>query len=83
MLAGSPAAVGGGGSTGDLSAPGSGGDSAGTGSSTLQRGELMLGLSYVEKTGRLSVEVIKGSNFRIGGKTTSAPGIHNSLAFCM
>jgi len=35
--------------------------------------ELMLGLAYNESTGRLSVEVIKGSNFK-NLATSKAPG---------
>ena len=36
--------------------------------------ELMLGLAYNESTGRLSVEVVKGSNFK-NLATSKAPGV--------
>jgi len=36
--------------------------------------ELMLGLTYNELTGRLSVEVIKGSNFK-NLASSKAPGV--------
>ena len=46
--------------------------------SSMQHGgdpELMVGLAYSESTGRLSVEVIKGSNFK-NLATAKAPGAH-------
>lgn len=63
-------ASGGAGSTGSLS--GGSSDAGGSSNASFQHGglpELMLGLSYNEMTGRLSVEIIKGSNFRIVGAT--------------
>ena len=42
--------------------------------------ELLLGLTYNELTGRLSVEVIKGSNFK-NLATAKAPGV--LLLYCI
>lgn len=63
------------GSTGSLS--GGSSDAGGSSNASFQHGglpELMIGLSYNEMTGRLSVEIIKGSNFRVIG-ATRPPGI--------
>jgi len=61
-------ATGGADSTGSLS--GASSDAGGSSNSPMSHGglaELMIGLSYNQLTGRLTVEVIKGSNFRTVG----------------
>ena len=55
--------------TGSLSKSDSGGSASSVNS--LQGGapEILLGLAYNSSTGRMQVEVIKGSNFRVAGSS--------------